>query len=258
MATVYPLALILALCACLALLAVLVFGALALYLALGDRNPKVAPVISSISDPEAEDFTRHFLATMGHGNQGGDLMPLIAPSFVAKARGGHAELHVNRFSVGAVKILSVAAPYVEVKISHHPPPRPRWAREQTYKLTREQGELFMMPSGIGKHGYINPWWEDAPITRGQKLAFYLLDDPDQPLDKTTPRFQARQLNGKQDFTADLAPAMVVEEKAAFLAGEWERVAGLPDLSEKAQSELADLRAWMAEAPQSHIGYQIER
>jgi hypothetical protein len=258
MAATFPLILIVLACIFLALLTVLILGLVAILFRLIDRSQEAVQPEANISAGEAEDFLIQFLGTMGHGNEGGDLMPLIAPSFIAKAHGSSTELRVNKFSVGAVKITRVDPPFVDVKISHHQPPHPRWARAQTYQLAREQGQLYIMPAGMGKHEYINPWWEDAPITRGQKLVFYLLDDPDQPLDKTTPRFKARHLNGKQDFTADMAPAMVVEEKLAFLAGEYASVSGSPDLSEKARTELQVLEHWIAAAPQKYVGFQIEK
>jgi hypothetical protein len=244
-------------CAGILLFGVLLIGGLALIFTIRNRRQDTAPDVTSISEAEAEEFITHFLGVMGHGNKGGDMMPLIAPSFVAKVRGAHTELRVNKFSIGAVKILHVDPPFVDVKISHHQPPRPRWAREQTYKLAREQGQLYIMPSGMGKYEYINPWWEDAPITRRQKLVFYALDDPDQEIEKATARFKARYLNGKQDFVADLAPAMVVEEKQAFLAGEYASVAGSSELSKQARTELQELGDWITTAPQNYIGFQIE-
>jgi hypothetical protein len=258
MAMSFPIVLVLLACSGLAVLAILVLGLVAILFRLIDRSQEALQIETNIATEEAKEFVIHFLETMGHGNKGGDLMPLIAPSFVEKAQDISTELRVNKFSVGAVKITRVYPPFVDVKISHHQPPHPRWAREQTYKLAREHGQLYVLPSEIGEHAYIIPWWEDTPITRGQKLVFYALDDPDQEIEKATPRFKARHLNGQEDFVADLAPAMVVEGKAAFLAREYAKVAGLPNLSEKARAELQELESWIAAIPQNYIGFQIEK
>lgn len=240
------------------LLGVLLIGGLAIIFTIRNRAREATPDTTSIREAEAEDFIAHFLGVMGHGNKGGDLMPLIAPSFLAQARATYTELRVNKYSVGAFKITRLEPPFVDVQISHHQPPRPRWAREQTYQLTREQGQIYVLPSEIGKHGYILPWQADATKASRQKLVFYALDDPDQPIEKSTPRYKARHLNGKDDFIADLAPAMLVDTKAAILAGDFARASALPELSEKARTELQELGDWIAEVPQSYIGYQIEK
>jgi hypothetical protein len=101
-------------------------------------------------------FVGTFISYMQSGPDYAKLMDCISPEYIRKNGIEESKFKVDNYQVWGYSLESYSRDgLVTLKIWGD---KRSWVHQLTFKLSKEKGKLYIVPSAF-THDYISPWWE---------------------------------------------------------------------------------------------------